>query len=787
MTSVRLVFKKYPFLLSGILIFLVCLLAYGQIAKMYFYLEDYLILYSVQHPSSPEAGYGSGVFGRPYGYAVTPFIPFYYLFGLEPEGYYIVEIFLYFLAALTVYFCAKTLTKTKLVALGSALIFASGYVGSSSLYRLAVGWQNILATIFLTLTVTFYYKYVKSPHRKLYFLALIFYLFTSEFSFYRAHGIILLILGIEVLFNFKLWRSVLRMVPFILSYWYFYIFSINSFIDQDSKFASFMNKVFAKDNLQYPLSFLKTLENIFIPDKFNVPLLFFICSLLGILIWKKSKILIFCLVFIIANFLVYFYNAPEDIQETTHRYLTVSFVGASIFFGVFLNKVFKGTYKYLFFCLLIVILNLSLVRREQANILTNRSQPTREFWRSFQSQVHILPKHSAIFIDSRRDRVSKPARDAALGAGSMSATTSFAVYYGLEWEDIYLAENFSELLNLVKTGKVNQDNIYTFYYSRQDGLVNTTQKIKSALFGNSSLINIGDLNNINLPFYSPGLLKFTSDIETHFSDKNYTGDNGSELSKYFSFITSRNHYWDKVLATATSEVKDGAIKNITDRNEQSSWKGDDLDWSKKHSEEVVLNLGENRQIGAVRMVPAFLARVPTKYQYECSIDGMNWRKLDSFEKKISNIEPFIDEFKEMNCVFVKLIIYKTVSDNPPQISEIEVLEGKFADLNVSYAEAIEEDPFQHTQSLSDRQMVIEYFRENGIIGKICIHDNKYESPPQYCKKHKFRLGVDNNGKFFIDQGGTVLEKIEFLLPSQLKLSIKNATLENLNFDQLKSN
>src|SRR3989338_1156923 len=129
---IKRILKNRNLLLGGICLLLVVFLAYGKILGMYFYLEDYLILYSIQNPTSPEAGYGSGIFGRPFGWAVTPFIPFYPLFGLEPQGYYLIEVLLYFAASISVYFFAKTFTGNKKAAFGSALIFASGYVGSGS-------------------------------------------------------------------------------------------------------------------------------------------------------------------------------------------------------------------------------------------------------------------------------------------------------------------------------------------------------------------------------------------------------------------------------------------------------------------------------------------------------------------------------------------------------------------------------------------------------------------------------------------------------------------------------
>lgn len=779
-------FKKFPFLLDGSLIFLVCLLAYGQIIGLYFFLEDYLTLYSIQHPYATQVELGSGLFwGHPDGYEVTPFIPFFHFFGLKPEGYYFVEVLLYFLAAITTYFFTKTLTDSRKIALGSALIFASGYVGSESLYRVAVGWQNLLAAIFLTLTATIYIKFVKSGKKNLYFLALVFYLFTSDFSFYRAHGIVLLILGIELLFNFKKIFSVIRMIPFVLGYWYFYVYSIRDIMDQGSKSATFIQKIFLEGNFHLLLTPLKTLENLFLPDKFNFPLLAFIVILTGILIWKRSRVLFYCLIFAVVNYLVYFYVSPENPQETTHRYLTISFVGTATFIGVLLGEIFKSGRKYFFFGILVVILNLSLVRKDQTNILQNRSQPSREFWQSFLGTVPYLTKQSVIYIDSKNDGISKPARDVAIGAGSMSATTSFAVFYGLKWEDLYLAENFKELLDLLKEGEVSPDNIYTFFYSRQDGLVNTTTDIKKAIFGTGSVVRIEDIDNINIQFYSPVLLRFSSEIYVDSSSENYSSKSGVDLFTYLSFLASRDRYWGKVRASATTETKYAEINKIIDRSSETAWKGDNITWSKNKKEEVVLDLREVRQIGGVRITPGLLlGRIPTKYSYECSLDGASWREIKSFQKRIEKLEVFTDRLDASNCAFIKLIIYATKSDAAPQISEIEILEAKFADLDVDLSNEIEKDPFRFIRSANDKEIISEYFANNGISGKICIFTDKYNPLQPVCKRYKFKLGKDDNGLFFIGQGGTILQKIEFMLPSGVKFSLNSAAIEYLSFSEL---
>lgn len=774
------VIKRHKVFLSFVAILLVCVLAYGKIVGMYFYLEDYLILYSIQHPESSQAGYGSGVFGRPFGYAVTPFIPFYYLFGLEPWGYYLVEIFLYFAASLVVYFFTKTLTSSVKIAFGSAIIFASGYVGSGSLYRLAVGWQNILAAIFISLSSIFYYRYIKFPTLRNYILALTLSLFTSEFSFYRSHGIILIILGMEILFNFNWLKSMVRMAPFVLSYWYFYIFSLQGIMDQGSKTASFVRTVFQEGNYHYLLTPFKTLESLFIPDKFNPPFLLFIAILAGALLWKRSKVLVYCLLFALANYLVHFYNSPGSVQQTTHRYLTVSFVGVAAFWGIFLNKVFKSTGIYLLFCLLIVILNITLARSEQKEIIKNRSAPNREFWLAFKKVVQTIPPNSIIYIDSKNDGVSKPARDSALSAGSMSATTSFAVFYGLKWDELYLAENFSELLSLIKSGKVAKNDIFTFFYSRQDGLINTTQQTKNAL-KEGKRFDIAKLGDINLNFSSPILLNFSSVVDVNFSE---LGEETKlvNLEQYLDYISLRSWYYNKVSASASSEVKYAEIEHVKDRDVETSWRADDAKWAANHSEEIVLDLGETRQVGAVKIIPANASRTPIKYIWECSLDLIVWEKLANFEKNADLEKKFVDKFNKAECAFLKLIITGTVS-GPPQISEIEVIEDKFADLDMDLADKIEENPFIY-MSPGDKENLSNYFLQNGITGKVCIYSDKYNTGSSKCNKHNFKPGVSKLDTFFIDQGGTVLQKIEISVPKQVEVNLKNVQAKSLTYDEL---
>ncbi len=764
---IKRIFKSYKLLLGGLVLLLITFLAYGKILGMYFYLEDYLVLYSIQNPDSPEAGYGSGVFGRPFGWAVTPFIPFYHLFGLEPQGYYLIEVLLYFAASISVYFFAKTFTGNKKAAFGSALIFASGYVGSGSLYRMAVGWQNLLAAIFISLSAALYFKYVKTPKLKYYVLAFAVYLVTCEFSFYRAHGIVLLILGIELLFNFNRVKSIARMTPFALAYYYFYVYSLPN-IDQVSKTASFIRIIFQERNYLYLLTPVKTLQNLFIPDKFSFPLFAFVAVLAGVLLWKRSKVLLYCLIFAVANYLVYFYYSPSGPQETTHRYLTVSFVGIAAFLGIFLNAVLKNKGRYFLACLLIAAFYITLARQEQAKILQNRSLPNREFWQDFRKNVGNIPPKSVIYIDTKNDGLSKPIRDTSLSAGSMSATTSFAVFYGRKWDEIYLSENFSELLSLIKSQKVAKDNIFTFYYSRDGGLVNTTDLSKGAITEGGSLA-VEDIANINIPFTSPVLLDFSSNVQIDYSGLK-EAPTDADFFVYLNYLSSKKDYYKNVSVSASTEVKYAEVKNISDRKAETSWRADDTKWAANHREELVVNLGRGQEVGKVIIIPASPARVPTSYSYECSKDLKTWDELEDSGNQV--------------CTYVKLIITATASGGPPQISEIEVVDGRFAKLDMSKAEEIEENPFNFINLQSNIPIALKnYFAKHGVQGTVCVYTDKYNRQSPLCEKHSFRLG-NTQDSILINQGGTILKKVEIRVPEPVKVNFGNIRANYLTYDEL---
>lgn len=782
-------FIKYKSILAACLLFLVVFVAFEKTLSMYFWHDDYPILYKLQKPMETAGTYGIGIAGldSPYRYTAVPFVPFFPFFGLEPKGYYAIGILLYFFASLSTYVLTKIITGERKTAFAAALIFASGYVGSESLNTMGVSWQNILATILLTLTAACYFKFAKTKQVLFYVLSVVLYVFTMEFSHLRAHGIILLVFFIELLFNFKLFQSLIRMVPFVGIYWLSYMNPDPTQVQAGHLASGLISKIFIEEKFDLLLTPLKTLENIFIPDKLNFSLLVFLIILIILLIWARSKTLLYALIFTLANSIAYFLYWPDGFQETTHRYLNPSYVGASMFLAILIQRIFRNVnqFMYVLAVAFIVVFNIVLVRSEQAMIVSKRSVPSREFWKEFHNQVSTLQKNSLLYVDVKQDGESDQAYGNAIGVGAMGTTTSFAVQYGLRWQDIYHPNTLQEFLYLVSTNKFKKENIHTFFYGLNEGLVNTTKSTVESLFGPKRTFTIDNLDKIEIAFTSPLLLTMNTDVSVDFSSIDYGQNKQIKLAKYLDYLSYRNEYYNSVIITASSQSKYTEIRNIHDRNYDTSWKALTSYWGEHHNEEVTLDLGAPKEISGVKIIPGSILRLPTEYQYTCSLDGKTWESLTSITKKAENANTFIDKFSTSYCRFVKLTVYKTYTDEPPQISEIEVLGNEFVDLDPETAELVYSDPFQFVVSNTDEQVLLQYFSKNGIYGSICFYTDKYKLQDPFCKSHIFSLRPFSSDEVIVDSGGTILKKITLSLPPQVKIKAYNARLESLTAQELK--
>lgn len=200
------------------------MLSYGQTINMFYWIDDWGLLFHMVHPNILP-----GNFGHPaYRYAVSPFEFLYPFFGLNAESYFFVGFIQFYILTIVVFLFVRSLTKSTWMGLCTGLMFSAGYIGSYAMYRLSNSYQIIEATAFIIFTVWAMHQYLSGKKVKYYLFALIFFTATLELFFLRAQALFLIILAISIFlgnFNFSK-KSILSFIrlhaPFLAIYYFFY-------------------------------------------------------------------------------------------------------------------------------------------------------------------------------------------------------------------------------------------------------------------------------------------------------------------------------------------------------------------------------------------------------------------------------------------------------------------------------------------------------------------------------------------------------------------------------------
>lgn len=769
----------------GLLLLLVVIAAYGLTLGMYIWQDDNAIMFKLQHLSEGMGNLGTGIFDRntPYRGVMVPLVPLYYLFGLEPVGYFATGLIVYFLATLIVYFLSKELSDDHQLALGAALIFAAGYVGGETLWRIYNSIHTVLNIIFISLSLLFYTKFIKKGSVIKYLLSLLFFWIAMETGYVRAHGIIFLILSLEFIFNFKIIKSFFKVLPFSYLYYIYYLQTNAS----SGPVRSFMNKIFIEGNIELVLAPFITLKNIIIPDVINVPDWLFLLVLFALLIFKRSKLLWFSVVFMMQSYLVPYVHNQGQIFASLHRYVILSLVGLSLFYSELFKKFFSHKKAFYIAIFLIVISHLYLIDKEQLRIVEHIGKPTRKFFSQLKEELPTLPKNSAIYFEVADDPESNNQFYNFFGVGSMPETTAIAIYYGVDRYDLYLPATFNELLSLLKNKKTDQDKIFTFYYDAFKGLTNTTDLTRKSLFGDKKEQEIKNLSNIDYDFSAPLFLKLTLNSEVDETKINYNKASKINLINYFKYFESRKSYYSEVIATASSQWKYQEVSNLTDNSQDTSWMAHRGDWHYNRKESIWMDLKNVKNIGAIKLTTRTKGKSPSDYKYFCSIDGITWKVLDHYYINTSkDYQPVVNKFVNSDCRFVRMDIKNTSGEDEPQLSELEVIESEYRNLDLDQAIKVLQDPFSYLKSDEDKNLLLDFLSGNGIDAKICILTNKKKSlNDSNCQPLKVMPNKQGDYEVVLQPSGTMLQKIELKTFPEIKINVIRGIISTLSFEQLK--
>lgn len=776
------VFQKHR-ILKALTIFLVVFIAYGLTLKMFVWQDDHAIMFKLAHINEPAGPFGYGIYDRQSSYrgVLPPLYLIYKTFGLNTSAFYFEGIIAYFLASLSVYLLARSLTKHKKISFAASLIFASGFVGAETVWRIFNSVHTSHAIVFTCLTLVAYKKFVdtkkgnRSQRIFFYLAALFLFVYVIETGLVRAHGIIALVVGLEMLWNFKLTASLVRIFPFGFVYYLFYIADNTS----RHELKDLVSQIIAGQNFGFLLYPVRNLQNMILPSIWRVPLAFFVLGVIIAFVFLKGKRKVFVYSFIVmfAGYIVYFVHTPTQIFSSIHRYFTLSAVGSSIFIAwIFGNLIAK---KGVLYSLVIatVAVHLFLVNRENLDFINTKTVPTRNFYTVLNRETSNLAKGSVFYFDVAEDAKSIGEFGNSFGVGSMPDTTAIAWQHGIDRSDITIARDYKEIFNLVKTGKSNVENIYTFYYESERGLINTTQTTRNALSGNSRVIYVSDGENINLNYSSPLKIGFTAKTDFNEDKVVYSPTALSGLNVYFDYLDSKKVYFESVKVETATFWENLEVSNMVDQKPETFWKGDRLKWHYNHSENVVVTLGRPVVVGAIKMTNKYIDSTPLDYKYFCSLDGKNWQNLGEYYYKPNRESDLVVDrlsFASL-CKFVKMDIISTNGDDSPRIAELEVVGSRFKDIDFMKADELDDDPLKYISSQKDLEVAMRFLRRSGMTAKFCYITDKSLNP--FCEDFNFTPFSFRNYSIFIPQNGTVLRSAQIYVPKYFKVEMEGLVLD----------
>lgn len=247
---------------------LTVLVSYGQMLWMQPWQDDNALFFKLAHIDEGVGYFGTGPIGIGITkYTPTPFIPIYYFFGTNPVAYFALLLILYAVSTILIYeVFSFILNETGGRVAG--FIFATGYISSDGIWRMANGVTTSVSLITISLFLFSYWKFYTEKKSQYYFLALLSFFLATEFAVNRTHYLFAIVVLFEVIFlAFRrpvasVVISAIRLVPF------FYIFenmaltaSLNRTPQMKEFLLAFVN---GKWDLYY--GFLGSVTNLLIPD-----------------------------------------------------------------------------------------------------------------------------------------------------------------------------------------------------------------------------------------------------------------------------------------------------------------------------------------------------------------------------------------------------------------------------------------------------------------------------------------------------------------------------------------
>lgn len=475
----------------------------------------------------------------------------------------------------------------------------------------------------------------------------------------------------------------------------------------------------------------------------------FFISVIFVIKKEVKKTYLFFLLWFFASIASYSAYLPTTIFGTMHRYFAHSFFVLAIFYSVFLMGINNVILKKLltFAVILLGVTNLYKSFNFQRWVLEERSRPVVAFYDELKKDLPEIKKGDVLYFDVKRDS-DRYFRN-AIAVSQMPDEGSISWRYGIYRYDFKNIYDFEALEALIKNGEVNIDQVKTYYYSKETGLVPTTEEFRKLFSGKISKSNyvinmsfqsellkgdkgtlwiagemvydvVSDISCVVKPRISLGLSGSSVNVNNIsfplYSNKSDLTKKDISINEAFDYLRSKNIFLANSRVFVSTEWQERVGLNLIDGDSGTRWQAHRVLW-KSAFEYFGFDLGSIQSFDRLVWINGFANSSPTKYFVEVSNDKTNWVKVGEFVNSERLEAGVLQEtaFKPQTARYVRVVFTETLDSDSPSISEAWIVPSRLTSLNIAEVESYLHNPFSLIDSKESYYKTVELLGNKGEV------------------------------------------------------------------------
>ncbi len=811
------------FILSFI-IFAASVMVLFPIKEMFFLRDDFTILYKIQQHETLL---------RPYEKIITFYTPLYQWFGLNPQGYFLLAILLYGLSSLGVFVFFLQLAPVPVASL-AALLYGSGLVALENMIQIMYADAIPILVILMTLALSCFIRYGKTGKILYLGVSLLLYYLAHDWFAHRAHLAYLSVLAVDLFFlpHTSVLKRALRQLPF------FVIALLTYGSVQGAGAATQLIQIFLQYGKNIPINFanliltpistlVPKLETITEPVKMTIGILLAIGSLMLIAKSRKTKrqlatLHLFSLILVGAGFMAYLIFNPSFIISGISRYNTYTqfWIPLYIVSGLMLIRT-----RFLILILSFYILTSYAATYTYITAFNrDRSIPTKKFYQDLKTYLPTLPTDALLYIDQTNTLPYDPTE--FMRVGRLPTEAAFATMYEVPRENLRYTDTFRDMVEFFGQHPDKLQTIYSFYIG-QDGLVNTTDQVRSWLVNPKQTVDLSQIWKLDqpvktvitgcptgesigippvtmspaltIPSIAPITVRLTLRITPHemsrFSypyfqqgtgfeqiEEEYTCDtiaagNGVSvnlLSKTIAFEEAKRIHLAPH-AIASSSLPHDPPANAVDKDNRTPWTPDITAWSKERRAELQLDLRQEQLISRILLTPAHSLRLPTNFTVSTRrTSSDSWQDVAVItDGQTQEQTAYEITFPAINTRHIRLTITQTNTRLAPQIAELEAVGNQWSDVSLTDITSYRINPFALVPDAAAAQSLFNSWQNALPLRLYWKKDKDWDfAPENYVAFPAIADGTPHTYDVTIPAGGLTIEKLRltgFIIPSTVSL------------------